>query len=41
MFNFKIEHQNNHLDISRGFLAHKTMQLKLNRIQTIQLRQTN
>ncbi|MCT4376187.1 PH domain-containing protein [Leuconostoc suionicum] len=39
-FNFKIKHQNNHLEISRGFLAHKTMQLKLNRIQTIQLRQT-
>lgn len=39
-FDFKILHEDNHLVISRGLLAHKSVQLNFSRIQAVQLRQT-
>ncbi|MCT4379861.1 PH domain-containing protein [Leuconostoc pseudomesenteroides] len=39
-FDFKILHEDNHLVISRGLLARKSVQLKFSRIQAVQLRQT-
>lgn len=39
-FDFKVLHEENHLVISRGLLAHKSVQLKFSRIQAVQLRQT-
>lgn len=39
-FDFKVLHEENHLVISRGLLARKSVQLKFSRIQAVQLRQT-